>query len=109
MHVHIPKQFKDSYACNKCSSVLSTAIGLKVHHQHKHSGVKNHSCFCGKAFSLKETLKTHIRNVHKGERKFVCKLCPKRFGQAVRLRDHFNNYHGEKQASIYDMTSNAIF
>jgi Zinc finger, C2H2 type len=72
-------------------------MGLKVHHIHKHSKEKNFSCFCGKAFSLKETLKTHIKNVHKGERKFACSLCSKRFGQAVRLRDHFNNYHGSKQ------------
>lgn len=85
--------------------------------QHKHSGLKPHSCFCGKSFSLRETLKTHIRNVHKGERKFgeialmlrddmnceklnflvACDICSKRFGQAVRLRDHINNNHGTKQ------------
>lgn len=98
-----------------CPSVLSSAMGLKVHIQHKHSGLKPHACFCGKSFSLRETLKTHIRNVHKGERKFgqwwkfikifafltyfilACQYCPKRFGQAVRLRDHINNNHGTKQ------------
>lgn len=69
-HIHIPKEFKEMYACTLCSSVLSSAMGLRVHMQHKHSGLRPHSCFCGKNFSLRETLKTHIRNVHKGERKF---------------------------------------
>lgn len=96
-HIHIPKEFKSSFACSLCSSVLSSSMGLKVHMQHKHSGLTPHECFCGKSFSLRETLKTHIRNVHKGERKYSCPNCHKRFGQAVRLRDHINNNHGSKQ------------
>lgn len=70
IHAHIPKEFKKSYPCSLCPSILSSAIGLKVHIQHKHSDLRPYSCFCGKSFSLRETLKTHIRNVHKGERKF---------------------------------------
>lgn len=96
-HVHIPKEFKESHPCQSCPSVLSSAMGLKVHIQHKHSGLKPHPCFCGKSFSLRETLKTHVRNVHKGERRFSCSQCSKRFGQAIRLRDHINNAHGQKQ------------
>lgn len=69
-HIHIPKEFKERHACTLCSSVLSSQMGLKVHMQHKHSNQRPYSCFCGKSFSLRETLKTHIRNVHKGERKF---------------------------------------
>lgn len=70
-HVHVPKEFKESFPCSLCSSVLSTAVGLKVHHQHKHSGLKPFECKeCDKSFSLKETLKTHVRNVHNHERKF---------------------------------------
>lgn len=70
IHVHVPKEFKDSFPCSQCSSVLSSAMGLKVHLQHKHSGLKPFSCFCGKSYSLNETLKMHIRNVHYGERRF---------------------------------------
>lgn len=70
-HIHVPKEFKESFPCPLCPSVLSSSMGLKVHHQHKHSGLKPHQCTkCEKSFSLKETLKTHIRNVHYRERKF---------------------------------------
>ena len=27
----------------------------------------------------------------------ACQFCPKRFGQAIRLKDHINNNHGIKQ------------
>lgn len=27
----------------------------------------------------------------------ACEFCSKRFGQAIRLRDHINNQHGTKQ------------
>lgn len=97
-HVHIPKEFKTNYPCPLCPSILSSSMGLKVHHQHKHSGKTPFECDqCKKSFSLKETLKTHIRNVHYQERKFACKLCPKKYGQSVRLRDHEHNVHGKKQ------------
>lgn len=88
--IHAHMEFKECHPCTLCPSVLSSgrikqskcgitynqnifiyiAIGLKVHSQHKHSNLRPYACFCGKSFSLRETLKTHIRNVHKGERKF---------------------------------------
>lgn len=73
-------------------------MSLKTHKTHKHSGERPHFCFCGKSYALKETLKSHIRNVHNMQRKYKCPECSKGFNSNPRLNDHINNVHGQKQA-----------
>lgn len=57
---HLPLELRKEFPCDLCSSILTTSMGLKIHKMHKHSKLKPHQCFCGKSYSLKETLKTHI-------------------------------------------------
>lgn len=95
---HLPLELRKEYKCDLCPSILTTAMSLKTHKQHKHSGLKPHMCiFCNKSYALKETLKSHIRNVHNGERKYKCPTCNKGFNSNPRLTDHINNTHGLKQ------------
>ncbi|KAL7014829.1 hypothetical protein ACKWTF_016147 [Chironomus riparius] len=95
---HLPLELRKEYKCDLCPSILTTAMSLKTHKQHKHSGLKPHICiFCNKSYALKETLKSHIRNVHNGERKYKCPTCNKGFNSNPRLTDHINNTHGHKQ------------
>ncbi|CRK96716.1 CLUMA_CG009919, isoform A [Clunio marinus] len=94
---HLPLELRKGFPCDLCSSVLTTAMSLKTHKTHKHSGLRPHQCYCGKSYALRETLKSHIRNVHNGERKYKCPHCQKGFNSNPRLRDHVNNIHGTKQ------------
>lgn len=96
---HLPLEARKRYPCDQCSSILTTRMSLKTHKTHKHSGEKPHFCFCGKSYALKETLKSHVRNVHNMERKYKCpyKDCGKGFNSNPRLNDHLNNVHGKKQ------------
>lgn len=57
---HLPLELRKEFPCDLCPSVLTTLMSLKIHKTHKHSKLRPHHCFCGKSFSLKETLKTHI-------------------------------------------------
>lgn len=95
---HLPIEYRKEFKCDECPSILTTAMSLKTHKIHKHSGLRPHECFfCHKNFALKETLKSHIRNVHNGERRFKCPHCGKGFNSNPRLNDHVNNFHGQKQ------------
>lgn len=96
---HLPLEARKQYPCDECNSILTTRMSLKIHKTHKHSDSRPHYCFCGKSFALKETLKSHIRNVHNGERKYKCPIkdCNKGFNSISRLNDHVNNMHGQKQ------------
>jgi KRAB domain-containing zinc finger protein len=94
---HLPLEMRKEFKCDLCPSVLTTAMSLKTHKTHKHSGLRPFSCFCGKSYALRETLKSHIRNVHNGERKYKCPHCNKGFNSNPRLNDHVNNTHGKKQ------------
>lgn len=95
---HLPLEARKQYPCDQCDSVLTTRMSLKTHKTHKHSSERPHYCFCGKSYALKETLKSHIRNVHNLQRKFKCPECGKGFNSNPRLNDHINNVHGQKQA-----------
>ncbi len=94
---HLPLEARKLFPCDQCESVLTTKMSLKPHKIHKHSGRRPHTCFCGKSYALKETLKSHIRNVHNLQRRFKCLVCGKGFNSNPRLNDHFLNVHGVKQ------------
>uniref|UniRef100_A0A3P9M418 C2H2-type domain-containing protein n=1 Tax=Oryzias latipes TaxID=8090 RepID=A0A3P9M418_ORYLA len=54
------------------------------------------SCsICGKGFTQKQTLDTHIR-FHNKERRFLCQVCGKGFMQEVDLKRHILIHTGEK-------------
>lgn len=39
---HLPLELRKGFPCDMCSSVLTTAMSLKTHKQHKHSGLRPH-------------------------------------------------------------------
>uniref|UniRef100_A0A3B4GW91 C2H2-type domain-containing protein n=1 Tax=Pundamilia nyererei TaxID=303518 RepID=A0A3B4GW91_9CICH len=68
-------------------------------HQLIHSGVKAHSCdFCGKSFSLAESLKTH-QLIHSEFKAYCCDLCGKSFTLAISLKRHQLTHSGIKAYS----------
>lgn len=52
------------YECQKCSMTYKTKYHLDRHNNIVHSGKNNICCVCGKAFTRKERLLTHIQNFH---------------------------------------------
>ncbi|CAH0486402.1 unnamed protein product [Peronospora farinosa] len=50
---------------------------------------------CGREFQLKGNLKRHV-NIHKGDKKFVCKFCKKRFLRKADMEVHYRVHTGEK-------------
>lgn len=59
----------------------------------KHMKMRPHICeYCGKGFSGKHALCTHIRQ-HTNEAPFQCNFCGDRFRQRVSLRGHLKSRH----------------
>jgi hypothetical protein len=106
---HLPLEMRKEFKCDECESVLTTLSSLKIHKQHKHSNQKPHTCFCGKSYALKETLKSHIKNVHNLERRYKCTVCLKGFNSQPRLNDHFLNSHTEEKQKIPCDKCNKVF
>ena len=62
----------------------------------KHHGKEkvNHICpHCGKSYSAKGNMQTHISTVHEGSKSFECEECGKRFGQKGTLKLHKKTVH----------------
>ncbi|CRL01381.1 CLUMA_CG014849, isoform A [Clunio marinus] len=57
------KGIEKFHQCNLCPSMLSSAIGLKIHMQHKHSGLKTTQLPCQPDDPSKKTTGTSTENV----------------------------------------------
>ena len=49
--------------------------------------------FCKLTFTLKGSLKTHIRSIHGGKKQFKCTICPAQFTSNQNLKKHFFSKH----------------
>lgn len=62
---------------------------------------KIYAChICGKKFSRKFNLNTHIKCVHSDEKDYVCPLCKRAFNHSSNLRKHIKTVHGENEKRL---------
>jgi len=79
--------------CAQCGRRFAWETALIRHVKYFHSPVTpvKHECYkCGKYFSRKDNLRTHIKHHGRIER-YKCRLCGKLFKRANRFEDHLND------------------
>ena len=81
------------YMCDACDATYFTASALRNHKVNKHMKVKETflCTFCGKGFTKKANLESHI-TLHTGEKRYNCTHCDKSSGLIQFIR------------TIYDIT-----
>merc|ERR1719336_953338 len=69
-----------NYMCDACDATYFTASALRNHKVNKHMEVKETflCTFCGKGFTKKANLESHI-TLHTGEKRYSCTQCDKKF------------------------------
>ncbi|XP_069670338.1 zinc finger protein ZFP2-like isoform X2 [Periplaneta americana] len=89
------------FECDVCGKCFSHKRNLKSHLL-KHNGEKTFKCdLCGKCFLRSSTLKIHKRQ-HTGEKPFKCDACGMCFSQSGSLRSHERRHTGEKPFKCSD-------
>ncbi|KAK7887150.1 hypothetical protein WMY93_026771 [Mugilogobius chulae] len=82
---NIDKKMTDPNQCVICHRVLSCQSALKMHYR-IHTGERPFKCkICGRAFTTKGNLKTHLHS---------CPICQKKFTNAVVLQQHIRMHMG---------------
>merc|ERR1711971_276698 len=83
---------KKAHPCDQCESSFDRPIGLKIHIDTIHLGLKPYKCTqCDAAYGHKGDLNKHIKCVH--ENAFVCSKCNKSYASTQALMDHIASIH----------------
>ncbi|XP_045536551.1 zinc finger protein 674 [Papilio machaon] len=79
------------FRCDSCPAQYTSRSALSRHVK-KHSGVRYECAQCGRAFTAKGALVTHL-HTHGTSKRFVCELCGKQFAQKFALQLHADSRH----------------
>ncbi|GJQ81020.1 hypothetical protein Trydic_g23448 [Trypoxylus dichotomus] len=92
--IHVSPDSKD-FICKTCGKSFSLKRSLKKHMKN-HSDDKPHVCpQCGQSFRYKWVLKKHVL-IHTDEKPFSCNMCEKAFRRKGTLSNHMRKTHGEE-------------
>jgi len=83
-----------AFPCGKCSKSFLTKKRLKKHMK-AHMEFTNNCDVCEKSFQNMGTLALH-RNIHLDQKPFKCGTCGKDFSQKGNLKTHMLKHHGEE-------------
>jgi len=88
MRAHRSCHFFEKMECNECGTSFKTKKSLKSHMRSKHSEDSFICYICQKEMANDFTLKSHIKRVHKKEKKFMCNKCGKEFFDKQAFENH---------------------
>ncbi|CAH1776976.1 unnamed protein product [Owenia fusiformis] len=86
------EDFGKKYSCGMCSKVYSLKWSLKDHIR-RHTGENLRKCeLCLKTFIKKSHYIRHLR-IHTGEKPFKCDICSKTYRHSFHLTTHVKRKH----------------
>jgi len=97
---HIQSSLDRTYSCNICGKRFSRKFNLNTHIKCVHSDEKDYICpFCQRAFNHSSNLRKHIKTVHGEEKRLPCPDCNKPFKHKEALKSHLKVIHGKQSFS----------
>ena len=80
-----------------CGNTLRNSHGLKIHMSTVHGSQRNFKCDrCILSFKTSKILQEHVENIHEGK-KHKCDICGKLFSQKSGIYTHMRSVHKLEQ------------
>lgn len=86
------------HECAQCGKRFSQRGNLTTHIRIVHEHRRDFHCsYCGKGFSVKTSMRNHVRSVHEQRRDYVCEICGKAFTEKGSLQRHIRGVHEKRR------------
>ena len=103
LNVHNIGHRYETHKCTYCEYETIKKNLLTRHIKTKHEDMPTKCELCDSVLKNSETLKNHVRLMHKADRKiYQCHACPKEFIKLETMKDHFKTVHEKAPKEVFE-------